>query len=583
MIRSNLDRDEARRVEYRLRSLYGEEADIPHLMERFYAMIGRYGVGLHSLEEPPLWDENDSVLITYADSILDGEEAPLNTLRRFLCERLKGAIRVVHLLPFYPWTSDDGFSVVDYREVDKRYGDWSDVGLLRAEFSVMYDLVLNHCSRESRWFKDFVTGVEPGRKFFHVVDPKTDLSDVVRPRATPLLSRTATRDGEYHVWTTFSSDQVDLNFSNPDVLFEFLDILFFYISKGVRILRLDAIAFLWKEIGTNCLHLDQTHEVVKLFRDVLRIVAPNVVLLTETNVPHEENISYFGQGDEAHMVYNFSLPPLLLHAILRGNTTELTKWAASMPDLPAGQTFFNFTASHDGVGVRPLQGILPDEELDWIVEQVRERGGLVGMRSMPDGSQRPYELNITYVDAVGVPGNDALSISRFLCTQAVMLAMRGMPAIYIHSILGTPNWQEGVAETQHNRTINRRKWNLKELQEQLNNPGSKQSIIFERYCTMLRRRQNHPAFHPDGPMKVVNLGAAVFGFLRTSPMGEEEIACVFNLTNMDQKVDLSLLHPKLGEVGSCRDILSAMSLKTVPGGSFTLKPYQARWLVISQE
>ncbi len=583
MIRTHLDKDEVRRIEYRLRRLYGEEVDVPALMERFYAMMGRYGVGIHQLEESAPWDENDTVLITYADSILEEGEVPLVTLRRFLCERMKGSIRVVHILPFFPWSSDDGFSVIDYREVDLRYGDWSDVGMLRTEFSVMYDLVVNHCSRQSRWFKDFVTGVEPGRNFFHVVDPATDLSEVVRPRSTPLLSRTATRNGESHVWCTFSSDQIDLNFSNPDVLFEFLDILFFYVYKGVRIIRLDAIAFLWKEIGTNCLHLPQTHEVVKLFRDVLRIVAPNVILLTETNVPHAENISYFGDGDEAHMVYNFSLPPLLLHAVLRGDTTHLTNWARSLPNLPPGQTFFNFTASHDGIGVRPLQGILADQELDWIVEQMKERGGLVGMRAMPDGSQRPYELNITYVDAMSLPGNEQASISRFLCSQAVMLAMRGMPAVYIHSMLGTPNYLEGVAQTKHNRTINRRKWDLETLQANLNDHHSKQAIIFERYSQMLRRRQNHPAFHPDGPMTVIDLGTSLFGFLRTSPRGEEQIACVFNLTNKEQKVNLALLHPKLGQEGDCRDILNAVNVKTAPGRSCVLKPYQARWVVVSPE
>jgi len=122
----------------------------------------------------------------------------------------------------------------------------------------------------------------------------------------------------------------------------------------MRIARLDAVAFLWKELGTNCLHLPETHELVKLFRDVCEIVAPRAIILTETNVPHAENVSYFGQGDEAHMVYQFSLPPLLLHAFITGNGQYLTHWASGLEPPPAGCTFFNFTASHDGVGVRPF-------------------------------------------------------------------------------------------------------------------------------------------------------------------------------------------------------------------------------------
>lgn len=129
----------------------------------------------------------------------------------------------------------------------------------------MFDLVLNHCSARSSWFKDFIAGIEPARHYFLNMDPKQDYSEVVRPRTSPLLTKTRTIDGEANVWTTFSADQVDLNWCNPEVLFEFIDILMFYISKGMRIVRMDAVAFVWKELGTNCIHLPETHEIVKLF------------------------------------------------------------------------------------------------------------------------------------------------------------------------------------------------------------------------------------------------------------------------------------------------------------------------------
>ncbi len=526
------------RIQSRLERLYGPER-APKLMRRFEMMLGRYGVGEELPEYRPLWTENDTVLITYADTIQRGGEAPLRTLRGFLCERLTNAIRTVHILPFCPWSSDDGFSVIDYREVAPNYGRWKDVVELGGEFSLMFDLVLNHCSAESPWFRQFVTGVEPGRFYFVTASKDDDLSEVVRPRESPLLTKVATRDGNARVWTTFSADQVDLEWKNPDVLFEFLDILFLYVSKGVRILRLDAVAFLWKQIGTNCLHLPETHEVVKLIRDVLEVVAPHVIVLTETNVPHRENVSYFGDGDEAHMVYNFTLPPLLLHALLRGDSTHLRQWAKSLPDLPPGQTFLNFTASHDGIGVRPLQGILDDSELAWIVKQVTKRGGKISRRSMPNGSKQPYELNITYVDALSEPGDEETSIARFLCSQAVMLAMRGIPALYIHSLLGTPNWVEGFCETRRNRTLNRRSYQADELAGLLNDAEGKQGLIFQVLSSWLMRRQNHPAFHPDARMKVLDLGAECFGFVRISADEAERIVCLANLTNQPLEVSWS--------------------------------------------
>ncbi len=573
-----LDKNQFDRLQSRLGYLYGIER-APKLMRRFEMMLGRYGVGGEPPARVPLWSENDTVLITYADSVQEDGQVPLATLHAFLCERLKNAIRTVHLLPFCPWSSDDGFSVIDYREVDKNYGLWRDVEALGTDFSLMFDLVLNHCSSESSWFRQFVTGVDPGRSYFVTASKKADLSEVVRPRESPLLTKVMTRVGEQHVWTTFSADQVDLDWQNPDVLFEFLDILFLYVAKGVRILRLDAVAFLWKEIGTNCLHLPQTHEMVKLIRDVLEVVAPHVVVLTETNVPHEENVSYFGDGDEAHMVYNFSLPPLLLHALLRHDSTHLNGWAKSLPDLPPGQTFFNFTASHDGIGVRPLQGILDDAELTWVVGEVTKRHGKVSQRSMPDGSKRPYELNITYVDALSEPGDEEASIRRFLCSQAVMLGMRGVPALYIHSLLGTPNWVEGFAETQRNRTLNRRKYELNELNAALDEAGSKQCRIFQTLSSWLMRRQNHPAFHPDAAMEILELGSGCFGFVRRSLDGAEMIACLANLTDRNLTLDWSQLPFANSSPDGVRELLSGGIVdSTAP---ITMAPYEASWLVLS--
>lgn len=573
-----LSRTQKQQLKKRLQRLYGDEA--PLLVNRFEALLGRYGVGLEELPSEDLWDHRTSVLITYADSIREEGEAPLQSLGSFANSRLKGVVSTLHLLPFFPWSSDDGFSVIDFREVHKEYGDWQDVEELGESFDLMFDLVLNHCSRRSQWFRDFVTGIAPARWYFLPMDPATDLSAVVRPRPWPLLTKTATRDGTAHVWTTFSEDQIDLNWQNPDVLFEFLDILFLYLSKGCRIFRLDAVAFLWKQIGTTCLHRPETHEVVKLFRDVLEWVAPSAILLTETNVPHEENISYFGESDEAHMVYNFSLPPLILNGLLDGSATLLTEWARSLPELSPHQAFFNFTASHDGIGVRPLQGLLPDAELARIIEAVKARGGQVSMKANPDGSESPYELNITYRDALSVPEDEELSLARFLVSQAIVLAFKGVPAVYVHSLLGTPNDYEGLEASGQNRRINRKKLDRSTLEGLLEDPATAEARIFNKLSGWLRTRSQHPAFHPGGSMEVLDFGKGIFGFVRTSRTGVEKVLCLFNLTARRQRVAWEDCFPgNTRTKDSVRELLSGGMAKP-QRGKLVLEPYFGYWLMV---
>jgi len=419
-----------KKIEDRLRFIYKEKYNYT-ILESLLEVISGYSLILNKGNK---WDEKDVVLITYGDSIKNNNERPLQTLKSFLDTRLKDELSVVHILPFFPYSSDDGFSIIDFRQVNPELGDWNDVKDLTLNFNLMADLVINHASSKSEWFQNFVKQDGKGKDYFIVEDPEKDLSQVTRPRSSPLLTPYETADGIKHVWTTFSADQVDLNFSNPDLLVEMMDILLGYISQGARIIRLDAIAFLWKVVGTTCLHLPETHEVVKLMRDVAEFINPGTVILTETNVPNKENLSYFGDNDEAHMVYQFSLPPLLLHALHTGNSYYLTTWAQSLPQLKGDKTFFNFTASHDGIGVRPLEGLLPDDEKIKLVESMKDFGGMVNYKSNPDGSTSPYELNITYFDALKgtAEGEDEFQAERFLASQTIMMSMAGVPAFYIH-------------------------------------------------------------------------------------------------------------------------------------------------------
>lgn len=533
--------------------------------------------------------EKDIVVITYADQLRRPSEPPLVTLREFFTQHLADVITIVHILPFYPYSSDDGFSVVDYTAVDPELGTWADIEQFDEEgFRLMFDAVINHISAQSEWFRAFKAGDPRYRDYFITVDPSAaDLSRVIRPRALPLLTAVETAMGTQHVWTTFSADQIDLDFSNPDTLLDVIDVLLQYVKHGADIIRLDAIAYLWKEIGTSCIHLPQTHTVVKLLRALLDQVAPGTILITETNVPHEENVSYFGSGvDEAQMVYNFSLPPLVAHALLTGSATALSDWASQL-ETPSPHTwFFNFTASHDGIGVRPLAGLLSDAELDVLLERTRENGGSVSYKTNADGSSSPYELNITYYDLLNSPDSaepQSLQVQRFLASQAIMLALAGVPGIYLHSLLGSRNYTAGVDNTGRPRAINREKLDLKRVESELSDPGSRRHEVFERYRHLIRERVSHPAFHPNGAQQVLDLHKAVFAIVRVSPDETQTIIALHNVS--PSPVEISIAPQQLGvEAEALTDSRLGERVEHDDSGQWVvfLAPYEVRWLTVEQ-
>ncbi len=559
-----------------LEKLYGDQ-QLDRLLERLSLIAGRYNYLEKSCStETPCWDEKSCLLITYGDMITADGEAPLATLHQFLNDHLAGIISGVHVLPFFPFSSDDGFSIIDYRKVDPHLGSWDDISLFGDNFHLMVDLVLNHVSSRSHWFRDYIGGIAPARNYFIEMEQDADLSMVVRPRTSPLLTPVNTACGERFVWTTFSDDQIDLNYANPDVLLEMVDILLGYISHGATIIRLDAIAYLWKEINTSCINLPQTHEIVKLLRDIVNNVTPGIVLITETNLPHEENISYFGESNEAHLVYQFSLPPLILHTIHSGSTRHLRKWASELTPPPEGCSFINFTASHDGIGVRPLEGLLGEEEIEQLVATIRDCGGFVNSRKREDGREVPYELNITYFDAMKDPANpDDLNRQslRFLCSQTIMLSLRGIPAVYFNSLTASRNNHQGVAETGENRTINRGRWQEEELRSLLENPESITARIFSSYTGLLTKRAQYIAFHPDSPQKIIETVDSIFVVLRT-PEDGRTITCLHNITGHKQQVQLTDLGSALSGCQTAWDLIGEKEVAE----TVELEPYQCCWL-----
>lgn len=535
--------------------------------------------------------EHDAILITYGDQFQEPGVPPLQTLQRVLTKTLRSVVSGVHILPFFPYSSDDGFSVIDYTTVNTDLGTWSDVELLGRDFRLMFDAVVNHISRESAWFQRFLAGDAAYADWFidFEWDAPTDwVSTVVRPRALPLLTPVETREGPKRVWTTFSEDQIDLNFAHPPVLLEIVRTLLFYVEKGAQIIRLDAIAYLWKELGTASIHLEQTHRVVKLMRCALDAVAPGVILITETNVPHAENISYFGEvlpetgrTDEAQMVYQFPLAPLVMHSILSGDARVISDWAADLATPSRQAIFFNFTASHDGIGVMPARDLLTETEIQRLVDATLAHGGRVSYKTNADGSQSVYELNISFFDALSDPfANESLDIQvgRFITSQAIMLALAGVPGIYVHSLLGSRSWQEGMVQTGRNRSINRQKLDRAAVEHELADPTSRRHRVLAAYRRLLLARAGEPAFHPHGTQRVVPINSAVFALLRRSPEGSSQVLCLHNVSGCQQRVRLSPHEHDLPS-GTWHDLLSEETFPIVQDGStVSLPPYAVRWL-----
>jgi glycosidase len=579
------------RIRDHLTFLYGEQ-EAKHLLPQLEGRLSSFRERNPDLR-PKLSDpaerltERDSFLITYGDQVTEPGKPPLQTLAEVLESYAQGAVSGVHLLPFFPYSSDDGFSVINYRAVDPELGAWADIERLGRSFRLMFDAVINHISAESAWFRAFIDGSGSHEDTFITVEPGTDLSDVVRPRARPLLTPVQTAQGEKLVWTTFSADQIDLNYANPSTLLDIIDVLLLYVEKGAEVIRLDAIAYIWKKVGTPCIHLEEAHRIVKLFRAVFDLVAPQVILITETNVPHEENVSYFGNGeDEAQMVYQFSLPPLVLHTFHTADATRLARWAAGLSTPSSSTTFFNFLASHDGVGLRPVEGILSRQEMEALVNRTRAHGGYVSYKTNADGSKSVYELNISYFDALSDPkGHESLNtqVDRFLASQAIMLSLAGVPGVYVHSLFGSRSHHEGVAKTGRYRSINREKFQRSELEQALADPSSLQHRVFYRYLDLIRARSSHSGFHPNGAQRVFmpdKVGSAsLFALLRTSIGSNSSVFCIHNASSTQQPLRANLKAIDIPGGSAFRDLISgAIYPPRDDALVLTIKPYQVLWL-----
>ena len=540
-------------------------------VDEIYKEINRLIKKYKSNDELFVLSERDTMLITYGDSILNKGEKPLKTLHSFLKKHIQESMSAVHLLPMFPYTSDDGFSVVDYLEVNPDLGDWKAVKELSKSYDLMFDAVINHISKSSEWFKEYQKGTKEYKDFFIECFENINYKDVVRPRSLPLYYKYKTSEGDKLLWATFSEDQLDLNYQNPKVLLKILEVLLEYAKRGAKYIRFDAIGFIWKKIGTSCSHLEETHLIVKLMRQVLEECYPNTRVISETNVPHEENITYFGNGyDEAHLIYQFPLPPLTLFSFLTGSAKKLSMWADSLKETPLTDktTYFNFLASHDGVGMRPTEGILTEEEKQIMVDTVKNKGGRIGYKNNPDGSKSPYELNINYLDAIC---DKAMTVAektqKFIASQLVLLSLQGVPGIYIHSLLGSRNDIKGMEESNINRRINREKLNLDPLEEQLKDSTSLRHNVLKEYLSLLDTRRQYNAFSPSSSQEVLFIDDRVFSIIRENKVTKQKIMVLINVSNQEVSIETNY---------TGKNILNGEYVSKIS----KLSPYQYAWILI---
>jgi len=530
----------------KLKDLYPNRADEVHA--KLQKMLVEFPKQKNTLS----YSEKDIVLICFPDHVFEEGVKTFQAMRRFLAEYGKN-INNVHFLPFYPFSSDRGFSVMDYYSVKDEFGDWADVEAIGRDFGLMFDLVLNHASVQGDYFKKFIDGDPKYKDFFIAYDEEVDVSSVFRPRTHPLLTKFDSSDGLKYVWTTISADQADLNYQNPDVLIEIIKIMLFYIEKGAHILRLDANGYIWKKLGTSCLNLPEAHTIAKLLREIIDQVAPYVWIITETNVPHKDNIAYFGNGDESNLVYNFTLPPLLYYTFFKRSVAKLSEWAATLQN-PKNTAFFNFSASHDGIGMTPLNGIVSTKEIEELIKDTKKKGGMIGWRDVPGQDPVAYELNIVYQDAVGGP--DAL-----VASQAIELCLKGVPAIYLNTFIGSTNWIKGKKIS--NRAINEEKFEYSKLKSELDDPDSTRAYVYHALQRLLHARMNEPMFNPAVEQRILDIDDRIFACQR------DKLVALTNVT--DEVIACGQVIDIVGE--KAIDIITQREIEL---GS--LGPYQTLWL-----
>ena len=574
----NLDRFNLKEL---LEIIYHEHdsEDLNVVLSQLSKILSKYQCesGFKNMERIIPWNQNHSVLITYADSVQKEGEQTLVTLNIILEKYFKELSKVVHILPFLRATSDGGFAVSSHKLLDEKFGNWNDLKNLSKRHILMADLVLNHVSSSHPWVQQFKKGEEPGLSNIFAPSKNLDWSNVIRPRSSSLFSQINTSVGPKQVWTTFGPDQVDLNWQNPRMLIEFLNLFILYINNGIKWFRLDAVGFIWKQSGTTCLNLPKAHCIVKVLRKKLSSLLSDGVLITETNVPQKENLSYLETEDEAHMAYNFPLPPLLLEAVVTSRADILNTWIYNWPVLPENTTLFNFTASHDGVGLRPLEGLMNEERIKELLINCEKRGGLISHRRLFNGEDKPYELNISWWSAMEDSSRDTKRFQqeRFILSQLLVMALKGVPAFYLPALLGSENDIKKFSITGERRDLNREKFDFYKLLIKLEDKNSIASKNLKILSTAMKIRSKIKSFHPSAEMKCLTKGRSdIVAIHRT--FEKSSIFAIHNMT--DNKLDFSIDDSLKSSLKDGFIYCDYLSDKQYGNLNFVLDPFQVLWI-----
>ncbi|AWB69247.1 sucrose phosphorylase (plasmid) [Saccharobesus litoralis] len=433
---------------------------------------------------------NQVQLITYVDRLTSGG---IQDLQNLLHNELEGVFGGAHLLPFYfPIDGEDaGFDPIDHTQIDSRLGSWQDVKQLGHHYQVMADMIVNHMSAQSPEFLDVIEkGTQSVHydlfltkdKIFGNDETQTDIEKIYRPRPTPCFTPIQLKTGESKAfWTTFTANQIDIDINSDQGKAYLERILDTFASNNISLIRLDAAGYAVKKAGTNCFMLEDTFAFINDLSE--RAKQRGMQCLVEIHSHYQTQCEI---AERCDLVYDFALPPLVLHTLFNQDAAPLAKWLDISP-----RNCVTVLDTHDGIGIIDVgkhgdkPGLLNDAQIDALVEQIHVRSQ--GQSRQATGGAASnldlYQVNCTYYNALGA--DDKL----YLIARALQFFSPGLPQVYYTGLLAIENDMALLAKTQVGRDINRAYLDLDQVKQQLTLP------VVQGLIKLIKMRNTHEAFN----------------------------------------------------------------------------------------
>lgn len=527
------------------------------------------------------FSEKDVILIVYGDNIKNKKEPTLKTLSGFL-GKIKKYINIVHIIGLFLYSSDRGFSIIDFKKINPRFGKFSHLKKIEKNFKLLIDFVCNHISSKSDWYKKFAKGDKEYQNFFICFDKlpeKEKIECVFRPRTTPLLVKRNLAIGRKWLWRTFCHDQIDLNYQNPKVLLKMIDVFLFYVERGAKLIRLDAIGYIWKKLGTTCFLTKESHVFIQLLRNILDIVSPDTLLIAEVNIGIKENLTYLGKKEkEAQLIYNFTLAPLVLYSFYKENTKKLINSLNLFDFTSKSKNIINILDCHDGISVVGAKDVLSQKEIKFLEKEILKRNGKINYKKEKN-KKTPYEFNITWWSAIEEKKeSEILNIKKYIASRGIQFSLKGIPAIYFLGLFGIENCISCYEKTKKTRDINRKRFTENKIKKFLLEQKMKENKVFYEILRLLKYRNKEKAFHPAGEQIPLFLNKKLFSIIRISPNKKEKILVIINISRDNIKIKI-----KPEEIYTSRKHLLNIIDKTIllcqkDGFNILVHPYQILWL-----